>query len=121
MEKLREPERDLATRVLNEVGFEDRLIGYRLRERAGAIMTPLYSFEEIVHLLNDRFPQLNFNRLEKWIRDVMGDEELAARIKEAIEQKSNDHDRTHSIRILMGERLCQCKKAVHSRKLRVRQ
>lgn len=111
MEKLSEPEKSLRERVLKEVGFEERLIGYRMRERTGAIMVSLYSFEEVVHLLNDRFPQLNLKRLEEWVREVMGDEELAVRIKGAIEQKSNDRDRTQCIRILMGERLCQCKKA----------
>jgi hypothetical protein len=112
MQELSEPDDTLVSRVLSEVGFENRLTGYRFRQRVGAIPASLYSFEEVVHLMNDKFPRLSFQRLEKWIRDVMGDEELAARIEEVIEQKSNDHDRTQCIRILMGERLCQCKKAV---------
>jgi len=111
MKKLSEPDNDLVSRVTNKVHFKDRLIGYRMRERAGAFRTTAYSFEEVVHLLNDKFPQLNFKQLEEWIRMVIRDEELADGITEAIEQENNDRERMSRVRILMGERLCQCKKA----------
>ncbi len=111
MQRLAEPDESLVSRVLDEVGFEDRLIGYRVRRRAGAIRASMYSFEEVVHLLNDSFPCLNLEKLAEWIRVVIKDEELSARIKEAIELQSNYRDRMLRIRILMGERLCQCRKA----------
>ncbi|UCE47333.1 MAG: hypothetical protein JSW47_17240 [Phycisphaerales bacterium] len=111
MQRLSEPDQSLVSRVINEVSFEERLIGYRMRERAGALMTSLYSFEEVVHLLNDKFPRLSFQRLEEWLRTVIRDEELAAQIADAVEQEGNDRDRTVRVRMLMGERLCQCKKA----------
>jgi hypothetical protein len=111
MRSLSEPNKDLISRVTKKVRFEDRLIGYRMRERAGAFRTTAYSFEEVVHLLNDKFPQLNLKQLEKWIRTVVRDEELADSITEAIEQENNDRERMSRVRMLMGERLCQCKKA----------
>lgn len=113
MQRLAEPDDSLVSRVLNEVGFEDRLIGYRVRRRAGPIRASMYSFEEVVHLLNDGFPCLNLQELAEWIGTVIKDAELSARIKEAIELHSNDRDRMLSIRILMGQRLCQCKKAAY--------
>jgi hypothetical protein len=111
MKGLSEPDEELISRVTNKVRFEDRLVGYRMRERAGAFRTTAYSFEEVVHLLNDKFPQLSFKQLEEWIRMVIRDEELADSIGEAIEQENNDRERMSHIRMLMAERLCQCKKA----------
>ncbi len=113
MKGLSEPGKDLISRVTSKVRFEDRLIGYRIRERAGAFRTTLYSFEEVVHLLNDKLPQLNLKQLQKWIRMVIRDEDLADRIAETIEQKNNDLEKVSHVRMLMGERLCQCKKVVH--------
>jgi hypothetical protein len=120
MSGLSEPNNDLVSCVTNKVRFEDRFIGYRMRERAGAFRTTAYSFEEVVYLLNDKFPQLNLKQLEKWIRVVIKDEELADGITETIEQKNSDLEKVSHVKMLMRERLCQCKKAVHSRKLRVR-
>jgi hypothetical protein len=111
MRELSEPDDALVSRVLSEVGFENRLTGYRFRQRVGAIPASLYSFEEVVHLLNDKFPRLSFQGLEEWLRTVVRDEELATQIADAVEQEGNDRDRTVRIRILMAERLCQCKKA----------
>jgi hypothetical protein len=113
MNKLSEPDQELASRVTGKVPFNDRLVGYRVRQRAGALIAPLYSFEEVVHLLNDRFPQLSLQRLEDWLRTVIRDEELADAIGAAAREESNDHDRLLRARMLMGERLCQCKKAIH--------
>ena len=67
------------------------------------------SFEEVVHLLNDKFPQLSLQRLEDWLTVVIQDEELAARIAETRQSDGSDHDRLLQARMLMSERLCQCK------------
>ena len=112
MEKLAEPTRDLAEKVLNEVGFEDRIIGYRLRERSGLMSITLYSFEEVVVLLYDSNPRIDFNRLEMWIRETMGDGELAGKVKQVIEKDISDQEKSFAIRDLMLERLLQCKKVV---------
>ncbi|MGD2094856.1 MAG: hypothetical protein PVH77_07610 [Phycisphaerales bacterium] len=114
MHSLSEPKEDLVFRIISEVQFEERLTGYRMRERAGAIRASMYSFEEVVHLLNDQFPYVNLKTLEKWIKEIIGDEELAETIAEVTEQENNDRDKLSRVRALMGERLCQCKKAVHS-------
>ena len=95
-----------------EVGFEERLIGYRLRERSGPMSITPYSFEEVVGLLCDPHPRIDFNQLEVWIREVMGDEELAGKIKEVAREDISDQERAWRIRDLMGERLLQCKEVV---------
>ena len=106
--ELTSPSKDLAQRILNEVGFEDRLTGYRLRERTGVMTIQLYSFEEVVWLLNDPHPSLDFTRLEQWIRETMGDPELAGRIGDVIQEDISDQVRTLRIRDLMALRLYQC-------------
>ena len=111
MKDLSEPTAELACHVTGKVGFENRLVGYRVRQRAGALMTPLYSFEEVVHLLNDQFPQLSLRRLEEWLRTVIGDGELADRIAEVAQEDMCDRDRMLRVRMLMSARLCQCKMA----------
>jgi len=107
--KLRIPSNDLTSRILTEVGFEDRLEGFRLRERSGPVPVILYRFEEVVSFLNDPHPRLDFRELEGWIRRVMGDAELAEKIAGAIQKGNNDQDRTYLIRDLMEERLNQCR------------
>ena len=108
MIELAYPSKRLAERVLTEVGFEDRITGYRLRERTGCMTVRLYSFEEVLGLLNDPHPRLDFNRLQQWMRDTMGDPELAGIIGNAIEEDTSEQVRTLRIRDLMAQRLYQC-------------
>ncbi len=108
--KLREPTGEVALRMLREVGFADRLEGFSLRERAGAIPVTMYSFQEIVSLLNEAHPRLDFNELEAWIRRTACDQELAEEIAKIVSTGRNDRERTLRIKRLMEERLNQCKK-----------
>ncbi len=110
MDQLEEPAAELVSNVLSEVGFEDRLIGYRLRERSGMTAITLYSFEEVVVLLSDAHPRLDFSRLEKWLRETINDQELAVKIKQVMEQKASDQEKSLGIRDLMLKRLVQCRK-----------
>ena len=107
MKKLTSPSKGLAARILTEVGFSERLIGYRLRERTGPMSITLYSFEEIVGLLNEPHPRIDFNLLEKWVRNTMGDLELAGKIRDVLNEDMSDQDKSAQIRDLMGLRLHQ--------------
>ncbi len=109
MSILSKPSRKLASRIVNEVGFEDRIIGYRLRERTGPLAMTLYSFEEVVTFLRDPFPRMNFQALQSWINDVMGDGELAEKVKTVIKEKPDGAERVQLVRDLMEERLGQSK------------
>jgi hypothetical protein len=107
--KLSQPSKELVKKILSEVEFDDRIIGYRMRERTGPLPVTLYSFEEIVILLTDQHPRIDYHTLSNWLRKVMGDDEMANRIKDIAKPELSDQDKTLRIRDLMGERLIQCK------------
>jgi hypothetical protein len=111
MNKLAFPSNALAARIVTEVGFQERLMGYRLSERAGPMSIPLYSFEEVVGLLHEPHPRIDFNRLEGWVRDTMGDVELAGKIRDLLQEDMSDQERSLRIRDLMALRLHQCMKS----------
>jgi hypothetical protein len=108
MIELTSPSKGLAKRILTEVGFEDRITGYRLRERTGIMTIRLYSFEEVVGLLNDPHPRLDFAHLQRWVSETMGDPELAGKIGNVIQEDTSEQIRTIRIRDLMAQRLYQC-------------
>jgi hypothetical protein len=112
MGKLRDPPHELALRILGEVIFEDRLVGFSLHERTGPNPVTMYSFEEVVSLLNDPHPRLDFSELETWIREIMGDEELAEQIADSIRKGKSDQNISLRIKKLMEERLDQCKRSI---------
>lgn len=112
MGKLKGPSSQLANTILTEVGFEDRLNGFVLRERSGPMPVTMYSFIEVVSFLNEPHPRLDFNELEAWVRGAMNDDELADRIAKTIRSGKSDQERSLRIKKAMQERLCQCKKFI---------
>ena len=109
METLTTPSRELALRILDEVGFEDRITGSSLHVRAGVRTLSLYSLEETFRLLKEPYPYIDLAQLEDWIRTVIKDEDLADKVKTVIAQKSNQQETIPLIRDLVGWRLIQCK------------
>jgi hypothetical protein len=47
MKTLSKPNKELAQRLTTEVGFDDRIKGYRLGKRTGALPITMYSFQEV--------------------------------------------------------------------------
>ena len=109
MDKFSEPSRELVSLISREVDFKDRLIGSNLHERAGVKTISLYSLHELYMLLNKPYPQIELQKLEVWIRTVIKDEELAARIKTISEQPGSDLEKLLHMRDLIGLRLIQCR------------
>jgi hypothetical protein len=107
---LSKPSRELAKRILSEVDFEERIEGFRLRERAGIIPTTMYSFVEVVGFLSDEFPRMDFIELALWLEEVIKDHELSEKIREEAQSEVSDREKTLRIRDLMGIRLVQSKK-----------
>ncbi len=107
--KFTKPTRKLAKRIRTEVEFDERITGYRLRMKTGPMPVALYSFKEVVQLLDDPHPRIDFNGLEQWIRNIMGDNELADKIGDIIKLNFSGQDKSHRIKDLMQERLRQCK------------
>ncbi len=109
---MKKPSQDLVKKVQREVGFEDRLEGYSLRERAGAVRITLYSLAGVASFLNQRHPRIDLQTLQGWVRDVIGDTELADRIQAVVAEPISDQAKGDKIRELVEGRLCQCKEAV---------
>jgi hypothetical protein len=110
MLELAPPDNKTILKILSPVSFEDRLVGYRVGERSGTSIISLYSFQEVIDFLGNTLPQIDFKSLERWMRMVIGDEELGESISKAVETEPNDYDRTQRIRTVMEKRLAQCKK-----------
>ncbi len=106
------PSKTLALKIVTEVGFEDRLTGYRLRQRSGLTAISLYSLEETLGLLFDQHPRLDFVRLELWIRNVIGDIELSEKIRVVSNTDCSVQVKSLKIRDLMSKRLVQCRQIV---------
>ena len=109
MKNLATPSRDLALQILDEVNFEDRLIGSLLHVRAGVRIVSLYSLEEVFLLLKEPYPQIDPAQLENWIRTILHDGELADSIKAITLEETGNQDILPFIRDLVGWRLIQCK------------
>ena len=67
MENLSTPSRVLASRIVQEVKFENRLIGRTLHVRAGVRVVSLYSLEELFMLLKEPYPQIDVAQMEHWM------------------------------------------------------
>ena len=109
MENLTTPSRDVASQLLEEVGFEGRFTGRILHPRAGVKVVSLYSLEEVFLLLKEPYPQIDLVQLENWVRTTLHEGELADRIRTVTRQGAGDQDTLPSIRDLVGWRLIQCK------------
>ncbi len=112
MNILKKPSQDLVRKVQRDVGFEDRLEGYSLRERAGAVRINMYSLAGVASFLNQGHPRIDLQRFQGWVRDIIGDTELADRIRTVVAEPISDQAKGDKIRELVEERLCQCKEAV---------
>ena len=109
---LSNPTKKLASRILSEVNFDQRIEGFRLRERAGILAVQLYSFSEVVGFLSDPFPRIDFTALADWVLRVMEDPELSEKINDVTALSASDLEKTRQIRDLMGIRLIQSKKII---------
>jgi hypothetical protein len=109
MIKLAKPNKILASRILTEVDYREHIMGYQLSERGGARPVKLYSFEEVVNLLNAPHPRLDFEALLVWVQDVMNDLELTSKLKTIFHQDVSDYEKSLQCRELMEQRLAQSK------------
>jgi hypothetical protein len=106
-DQLSEPSEELAARILARVSFDDRFVLTMLHPHTGPLPLPAYGFQEVVNLLNAPGLQFDLKALAKWVEKVMGDEELAARTLEAIDE--GPQKKALLAKALMQERLEQCR------------
>ena len=102
------PTAKLAARLLKEVGFNQRIMGFRLRERTGPIPVTIYSFVEAVGFLYDKYPRIDFAQLASWVDTVIEDASLARLLHVVAASKASHQSKTERFRELMTERLLQC-------------
>ena len=121
MVSLPKPSRDVALRVMGEVGFEERLLGVKMRPMVGNQEHFVYSVKEVIEFLRmDSVEDLLTTGskayvgyidplvLKKWMAEVIGDKVLAEAIKEEMERLDNFKDRVAAIKMLVSERFNQC-------------
>jgi hypothetical protein len=109
MQALSQPDPALAARILADVSYEQRLVGYRCRARWGQVRAHIYGFKELALLLRDRRPAIDLGVVERWLRTVIGDGELADRVAEVIAAAPADQERMRQVGSLLDERLAQCR------------
>jgi hypothetical protein len=110
MKPFQPPTKELATRILGEVDFQDRLIGHKMRTRMGPVPVSLYSFEQVVRFLIEDIPQIDLDDLEEWIGEKIGDKDLARAIGEIDRREMDDPEKLLHIRGLMMARLGQSRR-----------
>jgi hypothetical protein len=110
MARLKKPGAALAAKVLSEVGFEHRLVGYRLSPRTGPMAVPMYSLKEVASLLAGPHPRMDLEALADWAKAALGDEDLAKAMRAALKKGKHNEDRTRRVHDLIALRLDQCRR-----------
>jgi hypothetical protein len=123
--ELGEPSRDLAVRLLGKVPFEDRLEVTRSVAMAGDMRSWVYTLQEATDFLHmSRVEDLlrkggkggigyiHPPTLERWVREVFQDQELASAIKQQIDAGHCYAERMVGIKRLLEQRLAQCQDIV---------
>ena len=106
---LSKPSEELAKRLLTKVGFNERIIGYRVDWSTGPMQVTLYSFKEAVAFLSNENARISSALLASWMREVHGDTELADKMESAIEQGKSDKEKLELVGSIMEQRLKQCR------------
>ena len=123
--ELEQPPQELAARLLAKVRFEDRLEVTRSVAMAGDIRSWVYTLREATDFLHmSRVEDLlqkggkggigyiHPPTLEKWVREVFQDQELALAIGQVIETGQCYAERMVGIKRLLELRLAQCQDVV---------
>jgi hypothetical protein len=110
MKPFQPPTTELAKRILEEVDFQDRLIGHKMRRRMGPVPVSLYSFEEVVRFLTEDIPQMDLDDLRAWVGEKIGDRDLAAAIGEISRKEMDEPEKLLHVRGLMAARLGQSRR-----------
>jgi hypothetical protein len=115
---LNDPSVEVATRILSEVPFADRLPAGRFRPPVGILQGHVRSVSALLlHLAPDpsSLPGVNLQRLPGWIDRVVGDAELAARVSEAAAAARCHVDGCLRVYDLVGRRLEQAERVMANR------
>ncbi|MDI3281340.1 MAG: hypothetical protein QJR13_08235 [Bacillota bacterium] len=122
MAVLSEPSRELALKLLREVEYEERLVGYKMSPATGNEQCSLYSLQEVAdflrmdslehYLLKGGHPFIGYIDLEeltRWVGEVLGDQELARALEEELKQGESYQSKVALVKPLLKQRLEQCR------------
>jgi hypothetical protein len=125
---LPEPSPELAAKLLGEVRYEERLMGFRMTPMAGALQHPIYGLRQAVGFLQiDSYeeviaagprgsvPYVDPKALRSWVGHVFGDTELAEALGQAIDGGANYVETIRPIIDLLQQRLTQCEAVLADR------
>ena len=127
MTRLSKPSAMLAVTLLREIGFEERFVGVKMSPKVGNRLCSIYSFEEAVDFFEPNSLEtlmgmgggsalgyLDLSRLQGWVQEVFGDQELAEEMEKEIKKNKSYLDTARNVKQLMQQRLDQCKKISHA-------
>lgn len=127
MAALSEPSPELALKLLQEVGYEGRLVGYKMSPATGNEQCSLYSLQEVAdflrmdsledYLLKGGHPSIGYVDLEeltRWVGEVLGDRELARALEEELKQGESYQAKVALVKPLLKQRLEQCRALVEA-------
>ncbi len=125
---------DFAMKLLSEVNFDLRFNGTRFHAMSGGIpvvFTELREVKDFLHVAplqslltvggGGTVNYVDWTKLQTWVADVFGDQELAHAIGEENEKGTCYADRIGPIKALIEERLLQCEALVNSDKRKERE
>lgn len=86
MAELSVPSRELAARLLSELGYDEKITAWEVEPASGWLQCYIYSLKELANFLDaERGGFMHFidpDDLRAWVRKTLGDEELAHAIAE---------------------------------------
>ena len=101
--------KESARRGLEEVGYEERLVGYQSSPAMGNMPLSLYSLREVLHFLAGNDGSLvnyvDLKELGEWVDKVLGDEDLRLAIERDLEAKDEYQRRSLRIAQVIGDRI----------------
>lgn len=118
--QLSEPTNAIKESLSAKVEYEEHFKGYKLHGMAGGRPMRLYTLEEVKNFMHaDSREKLleiggagtvgyvDFDELADWVRNVVGDPELADAILEIEEREDNYKDQVDAVSDLIDKRLTQ--------------
>ena len=83
--QLTPPSVELAGKILREVGWEEKLEGRSCDSGSGDMSEYVYQIKHAYNLLQSDVFRLDLRKLQQWVGEVLGDEEVAAEIGALLE------------------------------------
>lgn len=111
---------EMAQKLMQEVGFEDRIIGVNMGGSTGNNEITIYSIKELASFLRtDHYDNLSqrghgsmcyidIDKMLRWIGQVYGDQELAEAMTNEMANAKSNAMKFYAARKLLMERLQQC-------------